>query len=118
MPITSPRASGRSYPVPPVSWENTEEWIRQIAESVRNIMDGKINATGTVTLAANQATTTLNDVRIGRDTQVKLTATTANGATAIATTYQTYPNANKQLAVINHANNAQVDRTFGYVLLG
>lgn len=118
MPVTSPRATSFGFPNAPIFWSNVQEWCRKIAETANLAMDGKINATGSVTLAANAATTTLSDVRIGRMTKVILVPTTANAAAALATTYMTAPNANTGAAVINHANNAQTDKTFGYALLG
>ena len=82
------------------------------------MFEGKINATGTVTLTASATTTTLSDKRIGRNTKVVLMPTTANAATAFGTTYQTFPNAATEAAVLNHASNAQTDRTFAYALFG
>ena len=49
---------------------------REISEVVNNIMNGKTNNTGTVTLATGGATTTtINDARIGQDSKVILIAT-------------------------------------------
>lgn len=46
---------------------------RAVAEIVNNIMDGKTNNTGTVTLATgNATTTTLSDPRISRDSMILL----------------------------------------------
>ncbi len=118
MPITSPRASARSFPIAPLRWsmESLEEWVRVVTGVVNGLMDGKHNATGTVTLTASAATTTLTDASIGRNTKVIMVPTTANAAAA--TPYQTFPNAANGTAVMNHANNAQTDRDFGYVLQG
>tara|TARA_Y100000310_G_scaffold145298_1_gene144639 strand:+ start:225 stop:584 length:360 start_codon:yes stop_codon:yes gene_type:complete len=119
MALTSIRANQRNFPRAPISWgKNLEEWIRKVAEIVNLLQDGKINAVGSQTLTADTGTTTLSDPRIGTDTIVELTPTTANAATAFATTYQTYPNTTAGQAVINHANNAQTDRTFAYSLQG
>ena len=118
MALTSPRATGFGFPTAPVFWSDVPEWIRKVAEVVNSLRGGKINATGTVTLTENAATTTLSDTRIGRTTKVVLVQTTANAAAALASTYQTYPNAATEAAVLNHANNAQTDRTFAYCLLG
>jgi hypothetical protein len=119
MAVTSPRASETGFQTAPLAWAGeAEEWIRKVSEVVNAVMNGKTNAAGTVTLTANAATTTITDARIGANTSVKLTPTTANAATAVATTYQTFPNAATGAIVINHANNAQTDKTFAYVLLG
>ena len=49
---------------------------RAVAEIVNNIMDGKTNNTGTVTLATSSATsTTIYDARIGRDSVILLMPT-------------------------------------------
>lgn len=56
---------------------------RQISEVVNNILEGKINSTGTVTLAASGATTTLlEDVRIGPDSVILFEPITLSAAAA------------------------------------
>lgn len=117
MPVTSPRSTARGLPGVPIQWNGpTEEWIRIIAQAVRNLLDGKILATGSLTLTASAATTTLSDRRIGPDSVIPLMPTTANAATALATTYVSARG--DQTATITHANNAQSDKTFGYAVLG
>ena len=122
MAITSPRASEpRAFPNAPLDRaENLREWIRLVAQVVNGLMNGKDNATGKLTLTANAATTTLSDRRIGRETVVLLTPTTANASAEFGagTIYQTHPNANVEAAVINHANDANADKTFAYSLRG
>ena len=122
MPVTSPRASLQEQITAPTYWpkEQIAEWVRRVAETVNNVLDGKINTVSTVTLTASVASTTISDERIGRNTIVLMVPTTANASAEMGsgTIYQTLPNVNKGAAVINHANNAQVDRTFGRVLLG
>ena len=115
MTVTSPRQSSRWFSKPPASWPDVNEWLTSIAASVRNIMDGKINTVGSVTLTASVASTTITDSRIGPNSAVTLTATTANAAAALATTYVT---AGEGSAVITHANAVSTDRTFKYVILG
>lgn len=119
MAITSPRAGAVSFPKAPLHWgRSVEEWIRLVAQAVNRIDDGSINATGTITLTISVASSTLSDRRIGQRTKVIMAPTTANAAAEVATLYQTFPNATEGQAVINHTNNAQADRTFGYVLAG
>ena len=143
MAVASPRASARSFRVaPPAFYGDVDraieeampdpvrrrplldlvwqiiEWIRLLAEVVSGVMIGKLNNTDQVTLTANVATTTVTDSRIGTDTQLKLSALTANAAAEVATLYQTLPNVTKEQAVLNHANNAQADRTFGVAFFG
>lgn len=89
---------------------------RQVAGVIRNLVDGKINATGSVTLTASSATTAVTDFRSGGDSVILLMPRTANAATALATTYVSARA--KQSFTLTHANNAQTDRTFSYVILG
>lgn len=89
---------------------------REIADVVNLILDGKINATGTVTLATGSATTTLSDRRIGTGSVILFMATTANAAGDLANLYVTGRTDGQ--ATLNHSNNAQADRTYAYVVLG
>ena len=67
-----------------------------------------------MTLTANAASTTLSNNALRATSKVTLTPTTANAAAALATTYiGTYA---LGAATITHANNAQVDKTFDYVI--
>lgn len=102
----------------PLNWPNLEEWVRILAQAVRNILDGKINATGTVTLTASSATTTLSDRRIGPDSVILFMPTTANAAAEVGAGGLYVSARTDESATITHANNAQTDRTFGYAVLG
>lgn len=86
--------------------------------TVNRILQGKTNNFGqsTLTLTANSATTTLSDVRIGINTVILLQPTTANAAAATANVYFGTPG--DGTVTVNHANNAQTDRTFKYVVIG
>lgn len=139
MVLTSPRATAQTFRIPPPAsfgdisriieeaengdfsglrdmlWQFVE-WQRVTGEVVTLLLDGKDNATGTVTLTVSSATTTLSDPRIGAQTKVILVPTTANALADVP--YQTFPNTTEGQATLNHANNANADRTFGYLLRG
>lgn len=115
MTITSPRASGRYIRKVPVDYPDQKEWQRFTAEAINQVIDGKINTINTVTLTANATETTITDSRIGPGSVILLCPKTANAAAALATTYMT---TGDQTATVNHANNAQTDRTFCYAILG
>jgi hypothetical protein len=71
---------------------------RNVAEIVRQIMNGKTNNTGTVTLATGNATsTTLFDERISRDTKIVLVPFSA-AAFADAAPYGCFTNNSDQLS--------------------
>ena len=116
MVTVSPRASARAYRNVPLEWADPADHRRLIAESVNDILGGKINSLGDLTLTEDSATTTLTDSRIGPDSFIGFMATTANGAIALQTMYVSARG--KQTATITHTNNSQTDRTFRYVVLG
>jgi hypothetical protein len=71
---------------------------RGIAEVVRQIMNGKTNNTGTVTLATgNATTTTLNDERISTDTKIVIVPFSA-AAFADAAPYGCFTNNSDQVS--------------------
>lgn len=87
-----------------------------LAIAVNNLNAGKMNNTGTLTVAANVATTTLSDARIGANSTILLMATTANAAAALANVY--FDTFVKGSCTVHHANNAQTDRVFKYAVIG
>ena len=146
MAVTSPRAPKRDRAGPPVSWGQKEitapvvpigamqgpvtrmveeantalrgqrEWSRMIAIAVQNILDGKIFATGEVTLTASAATTTLTDKRISPDSVILFMPTTANAAAEMDDLYVSARG--EGTATITHPNNANADKAFGYCVIG
>ncbi len=99
-----------------------KEWCRRIARVVNQTMQGKTNNTGSVTLTANSATTVVTEApnRVGEETFISFMPTTANAATEFGagTIYVSTRSVANNTFTITHANNAQADRTFYYVLIG
>lgn len=93
-----------------------ETRIRVLVQSIRDLYSGRSNATGAFTLVPNVSTTTVAAPNCGEGSVVLLSPLTANAAAAISTTYVTA--VSRGSFVIAHANNAQADRTFGYVIKG
>lgn len=118
MPVVNPRASSTTFPPAPRDWPDLRSWMVQLADVANSILDGKINSCFTVTLTANAATTTVSNARIRANSALMLVPTTANAAAALANVYQTWPNVTDQVAILNHANNAQTDRTFRVFSVG
>lgn len=99
------------------TWDDDEKrHRRQIAVVVNNLLSGKMNNTGDLTITANAATTTLTNPRIGANSTILLMPTTANAAAALGGIYFTA--FDKGSCTVNHANNAQTDRTFKYAVIG
>ena len=118
MAIVSPRASLRGYNRVPVDWSDEEEHRRMLAQAANELRQGKVDSRDSVTLTANQATTTLTDINIGPDSFIGFMPTTANAAAEIGNGTLYVSSRGQQTATITHANNAQIDRTFVYVVLG
>ena len=94
--------------------------IRDIVFAVQQLVRGRSNATGTVTLAANQATTTVTlDLRLSNEKGFPLlTPTTANAAAEIGNGTMYISSVTRTGFVITHANNVQTDRTYHYEFRG
>lgn len=93
-------------------------WGPQVALVLRNLVDGKVNCLGDVTLAANQSTTTVNDPRAGPESWIWPMPKTANAATELGNGTLYISGQDNGAFTITHANNGQTDRTFRYVVLG
>ena len=90
---------------------------REISEVVNNIMNGKTNNTGTVTLAvASATTTTINDERIGYNSIITFMPTTANAASELTNLYVSAKT--KGSATLTHSANTSADKTYGYIIVG
>ena len=86
---------------------------RTISTVVNNILDGKVNSTGSVTLTNSATTTTLSDDRIGADSVILFMPTTSDASSEnIHVTAR-----QKGQATLNHAN-ATTTRSFGYIVFG
>jgi len=102
----------------PSQWHNVNDFLRKVSLAVNNILRGKTNNTGSVTLTESTATTTLTDIRIGINSVVVLQPTTANASAEIGAGTIYFNDPGDGTVVINHANNAQTDRTFKYAIIG
>ena len=91
---------------------------REVATIVSNILDGKINATGSVTLTASAASTAVTEDRAGATSVILFMPTTANAAAEQAAGGMYVSSRGKQTFTITHANNAQTDRTYDYIVIG
>jgi len=99
--------------------DNLLQWAESVQTVVNQILVGRLNVVGTVTLTANVATTTVLDTRVGNDSAIPFMPTTANAAAEIGagTMYVSTRTAGTSF-VITHANNAQTDRIFVYCIIG
>jgi len=89
---------------------------REISDRVNLMLDGKLNNTNSVTLTANQTTTTVTDPSVHENSSIFLMAQTSNAAGE--TPYILTANIIAGQFIITHANAASTDRTFLYTFLG
>lgn len=110
------------FPDVPDYTSNYPILVRSIIRVIRGIMKGRTNNAYAVTLTANSATTTLTFAEhiLGQNTLIIFTPQTANASAEIGagTMYLSSRDVINKTATITHANNAQTDRTFGYILVG
>ncbi len=94
--------------------------FRKIIRVIKGVMQGKTNNTGTLTLTANSATTTVTfaEGRLGQNTVITLMPTTSNAAGALSGLYLSSRSVANNTSTFTHANTAAVDKTFYYVLTG
>ena len=104
-----------NFPVAKFKKFYEEETIRQLVKSIEFAMSGKLNCTGELTLTANAASTAVTNNNVNENSVILITPTTANAAAAVATTYITPASGS---FTVTHANNAQTDRVFKYVVIG
>lgn len=103
------------FTLPSRDLEDEKKHRRDLADAIRRLMIGKSNNVLDVTLEANSATTTVTDSRIGVYSVPVCIPTTAN-AQAITTPYRS--DMLNGSMVLNHANDANADKTFKIVLVG
>ncbi|MFZ5789779.1 MAG: hypothetical protein ACOY3L_03675 [Pseudomonadota bacterium] len=91
---------------------------RAVAAAINRMLGGALNVTKDVTLAANAATTTVSDPRIGVASFVGLMPLSANAAAELGAGTLWLDPPGKQSVVIHHASNAQADRSFRLLVIG
>lgn len=93
--------------------------VKRHAQTINQILRGRLNCYGTVTLTAGAATTVVNDPSANSNRVLLLEPTTANAAAELGngTCYRS-ATTNGVSFTLAHANNGQADRTFNYVLIG
>ena len=111
-----------SYNNMPKHITNPIEWLRQTEPVVNGLMQGKSNNYGSVTLTANAGSTVVTEApnRISIYSVLLFMPTTANAAAEVGagTMYVSATAPASNTFTITHANNAQVDRTYRYAIIG
>jgi hypothetical protein len=101
---------------PQLSPSETQTYI--IVNAVRQLMQGRSNAAGSVTLLPGAAATTVSAPNCAPGAQVFLFPRTAHAAAELAAGTCWVSAVAAGAFTVTHANNPQPDRTFSYVCLG
>lgn len=88
----------------------------QAERTINEILKGRANNVGEVTLTASATSTTISDIRIKLTMTAVLIPRTANAAAALTNVYISAV-ADGSIT-LTHSNTATVDRTFDYILHG
>ena len=104
------------FPTVPLSIPDQGQHLRLVSTSLNNTINGKLNSTGTITLAANATTTTLTDARIGGNSVIIFMPTTANGRTALNSLHISARSSGT--ATLTHANSTNTDQNLSYCVIG
>jgi hypothetical protein len=112
--------SSEGFPGIPEYQTDHANLFRKLIPPLQGVMQGRTNNTGTFTLTANSATTTVTLAagRLGENTVITYMPTTSNAAAAMTNIYIASRSVADSTFTITHTNNAQVDRTFKFVLTG
>ena len=100
------------------SWSNEAEHRAKLADAINQVLKGKLNNVGAVTLIASTALTTITDARIGANSFIDFMPTTANAGLEIGKGTLYVSSRGKGTANITHDSTATSDRTFAYAVLG
>jgi len=103
------------FPPPP-----NDPFSRRMYEVLQQLRNGKMEIVGELTLTAGAASTAVTDIRVSPQSVIVWHPRTANAAAELAagTMYVTDANMGNGTFTVTHANNAQVDRTFRFAVLG
>jgi hypothetical protein len=101
---------------PPLAPAETQPF--RLVNAIRQLMQGRSNASGTVTLAPGAAATAVVAPNCAPTAQVFLFPKTLHAAAEIAGGSCYVSAVAAGTFTLTHANNAQTDRTFAYVCLG
>lgn len=106
------------HPTPGLHYSDPVRGLHDVAIAVQRAMQGKLNNAGSVTLTANAASTDVVDERVGANSTICFTPTTSNAAAEVGNGTMYVSSKGSGTFTITHADNAQTDRDFDFLLCG
>ncbi len=104
-----------NYPFLQANSSLTENFLKKIVLVVNNLVNGKTNNTGKVTLTALATSTTVINNLVNPNSVIVLQPLTEDAAEYFK---DTWPVAGNKSFVINHNNNSSTNREIGYIVVG
>lgn len=108
--------------VPVFNGENIDEWTLKARNTLNGTLNGKLNSTGTFTLAASTISTEVKFANgmIGQETKILYFPLTANAATVAydGSMFLSSRDVTNSVLGLTHTADANTDKTFAYVLIG
>lgn len=97
-----------------------ERDVSKLVDAIRQLMEGRSNAVGTVTLTGNGSatSTTVTANNCGPNSAILLFPATAHAAAVVATTYAKAADVTPRQFIVTHATTSNSDVTFWFVCLG
>jgi hypothetical protein len=95
-----------------------ETSIPRIVQMVRQLLEGRSNATGSITLTPNATSTLVPALNCGTDSAIFLFPQTANAAAAMATTFVGPSDVSRGQFMIHHASSPNTDLSFWWSSFG
>ena len=92
--------------------------LTKINQAIEQIDQGRLNCSGTFTLAAGVTTTTVKAPTVASGTEIVFSPATANAAGALGTTYILPANITAGSFIVSHANAGSTDRIFNFIAIG
>lgn len=92
--------------------------LKRLVDAVIQLVQGRQNSVGDVTLAAGTTITVVSFPNCSKDSRVFLFPQTPNAAAAAPTTYVLKANILQRMFTITHANAGTTDRVFSFLCIG
>ncbi len=108
--------------VPSFNGQNINEWMLKAKVTINNNLSGRLNSTGTFTLAASTVSTEVKFAygMVGQNTKILYYPLTLNAATVAydGAMFQSSRDVPNSVLGLTHTADANTDKTFAYVLIG
>lgn len=104
-----------NYPFLPFNAQLNVNFLKKIVLVVNNLMNGKSNNAGRVTLTPSATSTAVSNNLVNPNSIIILQPLTEDAAEHFK---DTWPVAGDKTFTINHNNNASTTREIGYIVIG